>query len=156
MQNGLVGEIIQRYEGDNGMLIPMLQDLQAECGYLPADGLKNLASRLEIPLSRVYGVAMFYSSFRLTPEAQHEVTLCMGTVCHLKGAPQISEAICQEYGIKPGETTADRHFTLQAENCVGACALAPVMIIDGQYYDAVTPVSALELIRNLPFEENEK
>ena len=92
-----------------------------------------------MPLARVYGVAMFYSSFRLSPKGQHEVTLCMGTVCYLKGAPKISEAICAEYGIKPGGTTADRLFTLQAVNCVGACALAPVMVVDGKYYDGVTP-----------------
>ena len=155
MQNELVGGIIERYEGDDGMLIPMLQDLQAECGYLPADELKTLARSLEVPLSRIYGVAMFYTSFRLAPRGQHEVTLCMGTVCHLKGAPQISEAICREYGINPGETTEDRLFTLQAVNCVGACALAPVMIVDGQYYDGVDPTSALDIIRKLPSEEDE-
>jgi len=89
---------------------------------------------------------MFYSSFRLSPKGAHEVTLCMGTVCYLKGAPRISEAICQEYGIEPGGTTADRMFTLQAVNCVGACALAPVMIVDGKYYDGVTPESALGIL----------
>jgi hypothetical protein len=90
---------------------------------------------------------MFYSSFRLSPRGQHEVTLCMGTVCYLKGAPKISEAICEEYGIKPGGTTTDRLFTLQAVNCVGACALAPVMVVDGKYYDGVTPDSALKILR---------
>ena len=148
--------IVERYECDSGMLIPMLQDLQAEFGYLPADDLKGLAKTLEIPLSRVYGVAMFYSSFRLAPKGQHEVTLCMGTVCFLKGAPRISEAICTEYRISPGDTTEDRLFTLQAVNCVGACALAPLMIVDGKYYDGVTPDSALEIIGRLPAGEEEE
>ena len=98
---------------------------------------------------------MFYSSFRLAPKGAHEVTLCMGTVCHLKGAPRISEAICQEYGIEPGGTTSDRLFTLQAVNCVGACALAPVMIVDGKYYDGVTPESALEILGGLSPEEKD-
>ncbi len=150
-----VGTIVDRYESDSGMLIPMMQDLQAEQGYLPADDLRELARTLEIPLSRVYGVAMFYSSFRLAPMGQHEVTLCMGTVCYLKGAAKISEAICDEYGIAPGETTADRLFTLQAVNCVGACALAPVMIVDGKYHDGVTVDSALGIIRELPADEQD-
>ncbi|MAG13681.1 MAG: NAD(P)H-dependent oxidoreductase subunit E [Spirochaetales bacterium] len=153
MENELLEKIIRRYEGDDGMLVSMLQDLQGECGYLPADALRGMAQQLEIPLSRIYGVAMFYQSFRLAPKAQHEVTVCMGTLCHLKGAPDISEAICKEYHIQPGETTADRLFTLQAANCVGACALAPVMIIDGQYYDGVSPSSAIAIIRDLPVAE---
>jgi NADH-quinone oxidoreductase subunit E len=153
MDRELVAEVIGRYERDPGMLIPMMQDLQAEYGYLPAEQLRELAAVLEVPLTRVYGVAMFYSSFRLAPKGAHEVTLCMGTVCYLKGAPKISEAICEEYGIEPGGTTSDRLFTLQAVNCVGACALAPVMIVDGKYYDGVSPESALEILNALPPEE---
>jgi len=149
VKEGFVLEVIQRYEADRGMLIPMMQDMQAEYGYLPPEELKRLAAELGVPLARVYGVAMFYSSFRLSPRGQHEVTLCMGTVCYLKGAPKVSEAICTEYGIKPGGTTADRLFTLQAVNCVGACALAPVMVVDGKYYDGVTPDLALKVLRGL-------
>ena len=144
-----VQEIIERYDSDPGMLIPMMQDLQAEYGYLPPEELKRLSKELGVPLTRVYGVAMFYSSFRLVPKGRHEVTMCMGTVCYLKGAPRISEAICTEYGIQPGGTTADRLFTLQAVNCVGACALAPVMIVDGKYYAGVSPDSALKVLRDL-------
>ena len=154
-ENELVEQIVARYDGDECMLIPLMQDLQAECGYLPAEQLRRLAKRLDVPLSRIYGVAMFYSSFRLTPKGRHEVTLCMGTVCYLKGAPRISEAIREEFRVEPGGTTSDRLFTLQAVNCVGACALAPVMIVDGQYYDGVTPGSALEIIRGLPAAEEE-
>jgi len=153
MGKELIAEIISWYEGDAGMLIPIMQDLQAEHGYLPAEQLRNLSKMLEVPLSRIYQVATFYASFRLTPKGQHEVTLCMGTVCYLKGAPRISEVICEEYGIKPGSTTTDKLFTLQAVNCVGACALAPVMIIDGKYYDGVTPESALKMISDLTLKE---
>ena len=149
---GLIDDIVQRYEGDIGMLIPMMQDLQTERGYLPPDELRLLSKKLSIPLSRVFSVALFYSSFRLAPKGQHEVTLCMGTVCYLKGAGQISEAICEQYGIEPGGTTEDRFFTLQAVNCVGACALAPVMIVDGTYHDGVTPDSALDILKGLPAE----
>jgi NADH-quinone oxidoreductase subunit E len=152
----LIREIVHRYERDDGMLISMLQDIQAEIGYLPPEDLRRLSKELDIPLVRVYGVATFYSSFRLAPKGQHDITLCMGTVCFLKGSGKISDAICEEYRIKPGETTEDRLFTLQGVNCVGACALAPVMIIDGQYYDHVTPDSALTIIRGLSSNGKEK
>jgi NADH-quinone oxidoreductase subunit E len=153
MENTLIQNIVDRYNGDIGMLIPILQDLQAEYGYLPAEQLRGLSNQLDVPLIRIYGVATFYSSFRLAPKGQHDITLCMGTVCYLKGADRISEAICEEYHIEPGGTTSDRLFTLQAVNCVGACALAPVMIVDGKYYDGVTPQSALDIVHGLSLDE---
>jgi NADH-quinone oxidoreductase subunit E len=153
-ESELVEQIVDRYDADTGMLIPILQDLQADCGYLPQEHLLCLANHLDIPMSRIYAVATFYTSFRLAPKGLHDVTLCMGTVCYLKGAPKICEAISREFQVEPGSTTRDRLFTLQAVNCVGACALAPVMIVDGQYYDAVTPESALEVLHELsPAEE---
>jgi len=145
----LVEQIIDRYDADTGMLIPMMQDLQAEYGYLPVDRLHDLSRQLEVPLSRLYAVATFYSSFRLAPKGAHEVTLCMGTVCYLKGAPGIAEAICREFRVEPGGTTRDRLFTFQAVNCIGACAVAPVMVVDGKYYDGVTASSALEILYGL-------
>jgi NADH:ubiquinone oxidoreductase subunit E len=145
----LIERIIGGYDGEVGMLIPMMQDIQAECGHLPAEHLRSLSKRLNVPLSRLYAVATFYSSFRLAPKGAHEVTLCVGTVCYLKGAGRISDAICREFRVEPGGTTRDRVFTLQAMNCVGACALAPVMIVDGKYYDAVTPQSAIEILHEL-------
>ena len=152
-ETAVIQKIVGRYSGDQGMLIPMMQDLQSECGYLPPDQLKRLAARLDVPLSRVYAVATFYASFRLAPKGAHEVSLCTGTVCHLKGAPKVSEAIRREFQVEPGGTTPDRLFSFQAVNCVGACALAPVMVVDGKYYDGVTPESAVEILRNLPPEE---
>jgi len=145
----LIEQIVKCYDGDTGMLIPMMQDLQSECGYLPAEHLRYLSGRLKVPMSRLYAVATFYSSFHLAPKGAHEVTLCMGTVCFLKGAPSISEAICREFRVEPGGTTRDGLFTLQAVNCVGACAVAPVMLVDGKYYDSVTPASALEILYEL-------
>jgi len=147
--NNLINQIVDRYDRDVGMLIPMMQDLQAECGYLPPDGLRDLAKRLNVPLTRLYAVATFYASFRLTPKGAHEVTLCMGTVCYLKGAPNISAAIRREFKVEPGSTTRDGLFTFQVVNCMGACAVAPVMVVDGKYYDGVSPASALEVIYGL-------
>lgn len=145
-EDKLIEEIIDFYEGNIGMLIPMMQDLQAKCGYLPEEHLRCLGRHLKVPLSRLYSVATFYSSFRLAPKGAHEVTLCVGTVCYLKGAGAISEAICREFQVEPGGTTRDHLFTFQAVSCVGACAVAPVMIVDGKYYESVTPTSALEIL----------
>jgi NADH:ubiquinone oxidoreductase subunit E len=145
----LIDAIVDRYDGEVGMLIPMMQDVQAECGYLPVEQLHLLSKRLGVPLSRLFAVATFYSSFRLAPKGAHEVTLCMGTVCYLKGAPNISEAICKEFRVEPGGTTRDRLFSLQVVNCVGACAVAPVMLVDGKYYGGVSPSSAIEVLYGL-------
>ena len=149
----LVEVIVSRYDGDEGMLIPMMQDVQAECGYLPLDQLRRLAHRLRVPLSRLYAVATFYSSFRLAPKGLHEVTLCVGTVCYLKGAGAISERIRQEFQVAAGGTTPDGLFSFQPVNCVGACAVAPVMIVDGRYYNGITAESAMEILRGLSAEQ---
>jgi NADH-quinone oxidoreductase subunit E len=149
----LTKQIVLRYASDKGMLIPMMQDLQAECGYLPSGHMRCLAEHLDVPLSRLYAVATFYSSFRLAPKGAHEVTLCMGTVCYLKGSGMILDAISEAFNVEAGGTTDDRLFSLQAVNCVGACALAPVMVVDGKYYDGVTRESALEVIYGLPSTE---
>ena len=145
----LIEDIFSRYDGEEGMLIPMMQDLQAACGYLPTDQLRRFAKRLDVPLSRLYAVATFYSSFRLAPKGRHEVTLCVGTVCYLKGAGDVSERICREFQVAPGGTTVDGAFSFQPVNCLGACALAPVMIVDGEDHDGVTPDAALEILRGL-------
>jgi len=153
-EHKLIEQIVELYDGEVGMLIPMMQDIQAECGYLPVDYLRCLGQRLGVPLSRLYAVVTFYSSFRLAPKGAHEVTLCLGTVCYLKGAGSISEAIIREFRVEPGGTTRDRLFSFNAVNCVGACALAPVMVVDGKYHDGVTPESALEILHGLgPAEE---
>jgi len=152
-ENRLIKRIAERYGGEPDMLIPMMQDIQADIGYLPADHLRLLAEHLQVPLSRVYAVATFYSSFRLAPKGLHEVTLCVGTVCHLKGAHEILDAVCKEFQVEAGGTTPDGLFSLQAVNCVGACALAPVMIVDGEYHDHVTPQSGMQLLRELPRDE---
>ena len=145
--------IIDRYGGDPGMLIPMMQDVQEECGYLPQTELKKLSGQLVVPLSRIYSVASFYSSFRLMPKGDHTIQLCMGTVCFLKGAGQISETIQKEFNLVPGGTSPDRKFTYCPVNCVGACALAPVMVVDGEYFGGVTVDSAVELLHKIAVAE---
>lgn len=152
----LIEKVVDRYDAEVGMLIPMMQDLQAECGYLPADQLRRLAKRVDVPLSRVYAVATFYASFRLAPKGLHEVTLCVGTVCYLKGSGEISEMICKEFQVESGGTTPDGLFSFQPVNCVGACALAPVIIVDGEYHDGVTVGAVREILQGLPSQEQEE
>ena len=149
----LIEELVGRYDGEAGMLIPMMQDLQAECGYLPADRLRRLAKRLDVPLSRLYAVATFYASFRLAPKGLHEVTLCVGTVCYLKGAGEISEMISKEFQVEAGGTTPDGLFSFQPVNCVGACAVSPVMIVDGEHHGELTCQSAREILHTLTMDD---
>ena len=144
-----VATIIQRYGGDADMLIPMMQDVQAKFGYLPQAELKQLSGRLSVPLAQIYSVATFYSSFRLMPKGDHTIQLCMGTVCFLKGAGKISEAIQQEFDLVPGGTSPDGKFTFSPVNCVGACALAPVMVVDGEYHGELEVNSAGELLHKI-------
>jgi len=145
-----IESIVRQYEEDPGFLIPMMQDLQEHAGYLPPDALRVLAERLDLPLTRLYSVATFYSSFRLAPKGAHVITLCVGTVCYLKGAGHLADVIQEQIGCGSGETSADGRFTFQAVNCLGACALAPVMLIDGEYHSKVKPEQIPEILDKYP------
>jgi len=144
-----VREIVDRYGGDPGMLIPMMQDIQSERGYLPQHELKELSTGVGVPLARIYGIATFYASFRLVPKGEHTIQLCQGTVCFLKGADKIALALQEQFHLAPGGTSPDGKFTFCPVNCVGACALAPVMVVDGQYFGGLSVNSAVELLERI-------
>ena len=146
---GIVEGVIQRYGADPGMLIPMMQDIQAEHGYLPQQELKELSCGVAVPLARIYSIATFYASFRLVPKGDHTIQLCMGTVCFLKGADKIALALQEEFQLVPGGTSPDGKFTFCPVNCVGACALAPVMVVDGQYHGGLAVDSAIKLLHKI-------
>jgi NADH:ubiquinone oxidoreductase subunit E len=133
-----VDAILDKYTHQAGMVIGVLQDVQDEFNYLPEDALTYLSRKSEIPLSRLYGVARFYNAFSLKPRGKNIIRVCLGTACHLKGGPRIADAITQELGIESGETTEDRMFTLERVNCLGCCALAPVVEVNGHVYASVT------------------
>jgi len=142
-----VGSILDKYERNNGMLVSILQDTQAALGYLAREALLEVSTGLEVPLSQVYSVATFFRAFSLTPRGRHLVDVCLGTACHVRGAVGILEAIERETGIKPGDTSEDMRYSLETVNCVGACALGPIVIIDGKYegemkIDKVKPLLA--------------
>jgi NADH-quinone oxidoreductase subunit E len=145
----VVSDVAGRYGGDRDMLIPMMQDIQEAHGYLPRAELDALSSSLGVSIAEIYGIATFYAMFRLMPKGEHTVQLCMGTVCFLKGSGKISEALQKDLGLVPGATTADGKFTFAPVNCVGACALAPVMVVDGEYHGGLTPASALDLLQKV-------
>ena len=125
--------ILDRYQRDQGLLVSILQDIQAEYNYLPKDALIEVSRGLEIPLTRVYSVATFFKAFSLEPRGRHLIRVCLGTACHVRGAVRILETLERELGIKAGENTEDLRYTLETVNCVGACALGPIVIVDEEY-----------------------
>ena len=124
----------------------LLQDVQSHYGYLPQEVLKAVSRRIDVPLARLYTLATFYRSFSLTPRGKHEVCVCTGTACHVRGAKTILEHLQRSLGVKSGETTPDGEFTLVSVNCLGACALGPVMVVDGEYHGKMTVAKTDEVI----------
>ena len=131
-------EIVKKHGKDKSALIAVLQDIQESFNYLPKDALKTAGKALGVPFSRVYEVATFYTAFSLKPRGEHIVKICMGTACHVRGAAAIQDKMERTLCIKPGETTSDNKFSLETVNCVGACALGPVVVIDTEYHGQMT------------------
>lgn len=132
-----VDSIIDKYSGKKELLISLLQDLQTEFNYLPKDVLVMVSNKLCIPLSQVFSVATFFKSFTLEPTGRHKVTICMGTACHVRGAQRLTDKIGRDFNLKPGHTTEDNRFTLETVNCLGCCALGPVVVVDNKYESKV-------------------
>lgn len=135
----LIASIVEEYRGQPAALLTVLQDLQDELHWLPRGALVAVSEALDLPLTQVYRVATFYTALSLEPRGRHIIRVCTGTACHLKGSGQVIDAIQRCLGIGPGETSADMQFTLESVHCLGACALAPVMTVDGEYYGQVRP-----------------
>jgi NADH-quinone oxidoreductase subunit E len=142
-------QIVKKHGGDKSALIAVLQDIQEAFNYLPQEALTTAGKALGIPASRVYEVATFYTAFSLKPRGEHIVKICMGTACHVRGASAIQDKMERTIGIKPGETSADMKFTLETVNCVGACALGPVVVIDTDYHGQVTMAKVDKIIGKL-------
>lgn len=132
-------QVIQKHLDQPGGLMPVLQEAQEIYGYLPIEVQTMVADGLGISLSEVYGVATFYSQFSLTPKGEHQISICLGTACYVKGADKILQAVEKKLGIKSGECTSDGLFSIDSCRCVGACGLAPVMMIDDNVYGKLTP-----------------
>jgi len=153
-----IDQILQNRQGSSSELIEVLQDVQETLSYLPEDVLRVVSERLSVPLIEVFRVANFYKAFTLKPRGRHLVTVCMGTACHVRGAPKFADEVLGLLKIKPGETTADGEFTVETVNCLGACALGPIIILDGKYYEHMTAgklrVLILKISKKYKKEEN--
>ncbi len=130
--------LLNKYNKDKGQLVSILQDVQAEYNYLPREALQEVSTGLDVPLSQVFGVATFFRAFSLKPRGRHLIHVCLGTACHVRGAVNILEQMETEMKVCCGATTEDKKFTLESVNCVGACALGPVVVVDGEYAGQMT------------------
>jgi NADH-quinone oxidoreductase subunit E len=144
-----VKEIIEKYNGERGFLVPILQDVQKEWNYLPRKALDAVSMLLDVPISQIFEVATFYRAFSLEPRGRHQVCLCVGTACHVRGAPRIGDHIQRALGIQAGETTQDLEFTYETVNCLGACALGPVITVNEEYHGQVTIGKTNKILKQL-------
>jgi NADH-quinone oxidoreductase subunit E len=142
-------KIVEKYTGEQGELISILEEVQAKYGYLPQRALKIVAERTGRSLVDVYGVATFYRSFSLKPRGKHLVSVCLGTACHVRGAPHVAEEFERQLQINREDTTPDKEFTLTTVNCLGACALGPVVVVDGHYFSNVNTVKVNKIIKKV-------
>ncbi len=126
------------FHKDHGELIHMLHDTQKKFGYIPAHSISQISRELKISESEIFGVLTFYKAFALEPRGRHLITICMGTACHVRGGVQIVEEMERKLSIKVGETTPNRKFTLETVNCLGCCAIGPVVVVNGKYYSNIT------------------
>jgi NADH-quinone oxidoreductase subunit E len=140
--------ILSSYEGKREEIIPILQQVQEEFGYLPEHSMRTIAKYIGVPESRVYAVATFYAQFRFTPIGRKHIIVCRGTACYVRGAPRILEAIEKHLGIKEGETTQDREYSLETVACIGACGLSPCIMVNKKVEAKLTPKKVKELLSN--------
>ncbi len=139
--------LFEEHHGEDGALIPVLQEAQNIYGYLPEELLRCISRKLKVPLSKIYGVVTFYAQFYLDPRGRHVIKSCQGTACHVRGAKGVLESLTRELKVEPGRTTKDLNFSLETVACVGTCFLAPVMMIDKDYYGKLTPKRAVDALK---------
>jgi len=150
-----IDTILEKYHGQDGALIPVLQEAQDVYGYLPEDVLNCISRTLKVSMSRIYGVVTFYSQFNLTPRGRHTVRVCRGTACHVRGGKSVRKAVQQFLGIRENETTEDLNFTFETVACLGACALAPVLLVNKNYYGKLTPAKVGQILKRYMSKEEE-
>jgi len=143
---GRADKIIQSHSCEESALITILQEIQDLYDYLPVWALRYVSEKLDVPLIQVYGVASFYKAFHLTPRGKHLIRVCLGTACHVRGGKRVIEELERKLNITVGETTKDLNFTLERVNCLGCCALGPIVMIDESYYGHMSPAKIGSLI----------
>lgn len=148
MEQEKIDQIIDKYAGEEGVLIQLLLDVQGELNWVPKEVVQRISERLHVPLSQIYRVASFYKSMSLKPRGRHLVNVCLGTACQVRGGPRLMDRVREVLGINPGETTQDMKFTLERVNCLGCCALGPVMVVNGKYHGKIMPAKAEEILKS--------
>ena len=143
-----IDQIIDKHEAKASALVQVLLEIQGENHWLPKEALERVAERLQVPLSRIQHIVTFYKAFSLVPKGRHEIHVCMGTACHVRGAQRILDRVEDITGIKAGETDQDLKFSLETVNCLGCCAMGPVMVVDGAYYGKLAPAKSEEVLKN--------
>ena len=153
MEPQTIEHILKTYDHQPQHIVDVLQDTQAEQGYLSEEAIRAVSEGLNVPLIEVYCLASFYKAFSLTPRGRHVITMCMGTACHVRGAPRMLDEVLGQLGVKPGETTDDALFTVECVNCLGACALGPIVVLDGNYHGQMTPNKLRKLVQSVRKDE---
>jgi NADH-quinone oxidoreductase subunit E len=148
MDKERVDQIIDQHDCEASSLIQVLLDIQSENHWLPKEALENVAERLQVPLTRIQHIVTFYKAFSLVPKGRHEIHICMGTACHVRGAARVLDTVQDMTGIKPGESDLDLKFSLATVNCLGCCALGPVMEIDGKTHGKMAPAQLADILKN--------
>ena len=147
MDNDRIDHIIEKHQGEASSLIQVLLQIQSENHWLPREAMERVSEKLLVPLSRVQHIATFYKAFSLVPKGRHEVHLCMGTACHVRGAKRVLDTVQDLTGIKPGETDLYMKFSLETVNCIGCCALGPVMEIDGKIHGKLSTAETEDVLK---------
>jgi NADH-quinone oxidoreductase subunit E len=147
MDTDRIDQIIDKHQGEASSLIQVLLEIQSEHHWLPKEALERVSERLQVPLTRIQHIATFYKAFSLVPKGRHEIQICMGTACHVRGAPRVLDTVQDLIGIKPGETDLDFKFSLETVNCLGCCALGPVMAIDGKTHGKMAPDKIADVLK---------
>jgi NADH-quinone oxidoreductase subunit E len=143
-----IDRIIDKHQGDAGSLIQILLDIQSENSWLPKECLEQVAERLQVPMTRIQHIATFYKAFSLVPKGRHQIHICVGTACHVRGASRVLDTVQGLTGINPGETDLDLKFSLETVNCLGCCALGPVLEIDGKTHGKMAPARTADVLKN--------
>ena len=148
MENDQIDRILEKHQNDASSLIQILLEIQRENRWLPKEAIERVAKKLDVPLSRIQHIVTFYKAFNLLPKGRHEIHVCTGTACHVRGAGRILEVVQDVTGLKPGLTDQDFKFSLETVNCVGCCALGPVMIVDGEHHGKLAPAKSKDVLNN--------
>ncbi len=147
MEIDKIDQIIDKHNGEASNLLQIMLDIQSENSWLPREALARVSKRLEVPLTRIQHIATFYKAFSLVPKGRHKVHICVGTACHVRGATRILDTVQDATGIKPGETDLELKYSLETVNCLGCCALGPVMEVDGKVHGKMSPVKTAQVLK---------